>query len=308
VKPKLSGVFAALITPLDDRGSIDYCTFERLIDFLIERGVDGVAVGGATGEYPHFDIEERKKLISRAARRLAGGKALLAGIGTSSIYTTLQLGEHAVQSGCRALLVPMPHFFQYEQHDLAAYCQTVSRTLRAPCLLYNLPSFTNGLQCETSIQLLQAEENLIGIKDSGSDRRSLARLAQANGQGCFSLLVGNDSLLLDALNAGWDGVISGIAGFLPELTVSLYRNFRAGEHQAARNCQTLLDGVIEEVVKLPIPWAIRVGLDMRGLPNGPFHVPLSAVRKHRIEELHAWFSQWLPEHIPALRNEPTGKP
>lgn len=306
MKLKLSGVLAALITPLDDRGKVDYDCFDRLLDFLIGREVDGVAVGGATGEYPHFDVDVRKKLISRAARRLAPGKILLAGIGTSSIHTTLELGQHAIQSGCHALLLPMPYFFQYEQHDLAAFCQTVSRSLRAPCLLYNLPSFTNGLQCETSLQLLQSEEHLIGIKDSSGDRTSLDHLAQATDRGSFSLMVGNDSLLFDALSAGWDGVISGIAGFLPELTVSLYRNFKAGDRQSARNSQALLDGVIEEVVKLPTPWAIRVGLDVRGLPNGPFHLPLSAVRKQRIEGFRAWFSRWLTEHIPALRE--TGSP
>ena len=300
MKLKLSGVFAALITPLDGRGNVDYRVFDRLIDFLVQREVDGVAVGGATGEYPHFDVEGRKKLISRAAQRLAAGKALLAGIGTSSIHTTLELGRHAAQSGCRALLIPAPHFFQYEQHDLAAYCRTVSRALQVPCLLYNLPAFTNGLQCETSIHLMQEEEYIIGIKDSSGDRMSLARLAGADCRDRISLLAGNDSLLLGALDAGWDGVISGIAGFLPELIVSLYRNFRAGELESARNCQMLLDGLIEEIVKLPIPWAVRVGLEVRGLPNGPLHVPLSEIRTRGIEAFRVWFSRWLPEHIEDL--------
>ncbi len=301
MKPEFSGVYAALVTPVNDAGDIDYRTFDRMLAFVLDHGVDGVVVGGATGEYPHFEVEERENLIARAARRLGQGKTLIAAIGASTLHKTLRLGRHSILAGSRALLLPMPHFFHYEQHDLAAFCTTVSRALKVGCLLYNLPAFTNVLDAETAIQLLQTEEYLVGIKDSSGNPQNLIRLSQARSGRGFSLVIGDDALILDALTAGWDGVISGIACFFPELLVSHYRSCRAGDYEASRHCQTLIDRLIAEIIKLPIPWGIRVGLEVRGIPTGPLPLPLSSERARQVAEFRSWLSQWLLEHTPALR-------
>ena len=291
---KLSGSYAALLTPFDPKGKVDYETFERVIDFVLERGVDGVVVGGGTAEYPHLDLAERKELTTLAVHRVQNKAKVLANIGTSSLQGTLCLGEHAAAAGSYALLLTMPYFFRYEQHDLKAYCETVCRALKAPCLLYNLPSFANPLDAETAIELLLSEENLIGIKDSSGDRRNLLRLAQARRDLDFSLMVGDDGVLFEALSTGWDGAISGLACFIPELIVSLFRSFRAQSLQQAWNFQKLLDQLIAQVLHLPIPWGVRVGLAVRGLPTGDFALPLSALRRQQVGELRAWLSDWLP--------------
>jgi 4-hydroxy-tetrahydrodipicolinate synthase len=256
--------------------------------------VEGLVVGGGTAEYPHFDLEDRKRLIAAAARRASGKVLLLAGIGASTIFATLELGRAARDLGCNGLLLPMPHFFHYEQQDLKAFCSTVSRELRTPLILYNLPAFTNPLDSETAIQLLHEEEHIVGVKDSSGDRQNLWRLAQARGDNAFSLIVGDDALALDALEAGWDGIISGIACFVPELVLSQFRNFQGGDVGAARHFQALLDQLIEEVIKLPIPWGIRLGLEIRGIPNGPLPLPLSALRKQQIADYRDWLAHWLP--------------
>jgi len=296
MKAKLSGIFAALVTPRDRQGRVNYGTFDCLVDFVLERGIDGLVVCGATGEYPHLELKERKKLIARAVKRSPRNMTVMACIGASSIYTTLKLGEHALEAGSRALLLPAPHFFHYEQHDLVTFCKIVARTLQAPCVLYNLPSFTNRFDTDTSIQLLVAEKHIIGIKDSSGDRQSLVRFAQARPKDGFSLIVGHDALIWDALAAGWDGIVSGIACFLPELLVSYYRGFRAGESETTCRCRALVHQLTEEINKLPIPWGIRLGLDIRGIPTGPLPLPLSAARKREIAQFRDWLRRWLPEH------------
>jgi 4-hydroxy-tetrahydrodipicolinate synthase len=291
----LSGVYAALLTPWDSQGNVDFAVHDQILDFVLQRGVDGVVIGGGTGEYPHLSFSERAELISRTARHLQGRTKMLVSIGTSSLHTTVKLGECAIAAGSDALLVPMPYFFRYEQHDLKTFCETVCRALRAPCLLYNLPSFTNVLRVETAIQLLLSEENLVGMKDSSGDKGNLQRLAQARAQREFSLFVGDDSLLFDALEAGWDGVISGIACFVPELVGALFRNFKAGNHQRACQVQDQLHKLIREILKLPIPWGIRVGLTARGLRAGDFPLPLSDLRRQQVVRLHDWLLKWFNE-------------
>jgi dihydrodipicolinate synthase/N-acetylneuraminate lyase len=108
--------------------------------------------------------------------------------------------------------------------------------------------------------------------------------------------VGDDSLLLPALMARWNGVISGIACFVPELISAISRAYRSGDQSLAAAEQVKLDELIEWVVKLPIPWAVRAGLAARGIANGPMHVPPSADRIAMIQQFQNWLGPWLIEH------------
>ena len=123
-------MFAAVATPIHDDGRFDEAGFDRLVDFLVAAGVDGICIGGATGEYPHFEAAERTAVIRRAAERLPRDRELLVGIGASSMRRSIALGEAAVAAGSRALLLSMPMFFRYQQEDLQAFAAHVSRALR----------------------------------------------------------------------------------------------------------------------------------------------------------------------------------
>jgi 4-hydroxy-tetrahydrodipicolinate synthase len=289
------GVLAALATPVDGHGQPDLATFAELIEFVAERGIDGVVIGGATGEYAGFSIEQRGCLISEAAKRANDHFAVVAGIGAQTVPQTSRLAGLAADVGCRAILLPMPYFFRYQQEDLLEYSKVVCGAAKLPCLLYHLPSFTNGLELDNLVRLLESDAGFAGIKDSSGQSRHLSPLREVKDVRELDLFVGDDSLALDAISAGWDGVISGIACFLPELLVSLVDAHRAGDLAMARSRQDDLDRVIEEVVKLPIPWAVRIGLEARGLSSGPLPLPLSPHRRGQVDAYRTWCRQWLRE-------------
>lgn len=297
-----SGVFAALATPIDSRGRPDEEVFVRAMEFVVERGIDGVVIGGGTAEYPHFTIEERSALISQAVRRMRGERTVIASVGTSSIHSTIRLARCAADSGADVLLIPMPHFFRYEQEDLISFCEAVCGAVSVPCWLYNLPSFTAEVAVETAIRMLHGVPNLVGMKDSSGDRAHLQPLAQARADGEYTVFVGDDSLLFDALCAGWNGVVSGIACFAPELIRAVYDAHTSGDVERSRRRQNLLDEVIEQIVQLPIPWGVRIGLAARGVVNGPMHVPLSPRRAKQTEELGAWLAAWTEKRGMALQD------
>jgi 4-hydroxy-tetrahydrodipicolinate synthase len=276
-----------------DDGRIDLATFDRLVDFLVEAGVSGICIAGATGEYPHFETADRKAVIRRAAARLPADRALLVGIGAPSIPLVLELGEAAMAAGSRALLLPMPMFFRYEQQDLEAFCARVSSALHAPCLLYNLPGFTNGLERTTIVGLLRTEAHIVGIKDSSGDAANLSVIAEARGNEPWSLLVGDDRLLLAGMRAGWDGAVSGVAGFCPELLVALHRSASGNQANEAARLHGLLDELISQLTVFPVPWGIRIGLAARGIPTGPLPLPVTPDRQRRILAFTAWLPQWL---------------
>ena len=296
VSMSLNGLFAAVATPLTSDGWLDLATLDRLVDFLLAAGVDGVCIGGATGEYPHFESAERIEVIERVAARLQG-RVLLTGIGASSMRRAIALGRTALDRGSAAVLVPMPMFFRYEQEDLASFAATVSRELGGPCLLYDLPDFTNGLLPSTVLDLLRAEPFIVGIKDSSGCEEHLGEFAAARGEQPWTLLVGDDRLFGRGLRAGWNGGVSGMAGFCPELLVGLYRAFREGRHDEIEQFQDLLDELIARISVFPTPWGIRIGLAARGIDTGPLPLPPTAARRAQMEEFRQWLPRWLEANV-----------
>lgn len=293
VLSRVKGLFAAVLTPTGEDGRLDLSTFDRVVDFLLASGVDGICITGATGEYPHVETADRLALIRRAAGRLPPDRALLVGIGAPNPRRVVELGAASFDAGSRAVLLPMPMFFRYHQEDLQAFSSHVSRTLRAPCLLYDLPDFTNGLAPETVLTLLRDEEFIVGIKDSSGRTENLPAFASARGREPWTLLVGDDRALRAGLVAGWDGGISGVAGFCPELLVGLHRAVLARDEPSAARFEALLDELITHISVVPTPWGIRAGLAARGIGTGPFPLPLSPARERQIAEFQQWFPVWL---------------
>jgi 4-hydroxy-tetrahydrodipicolinate synthase len=286
-------MFAAITTPRTDRGALDLETFDRHLDLLAEAGVDGICLGGATSEYPHASTDDRQQLIRRAARRMPSGLGLLVAIGAPTLGQILDLAACSFEHGSRAVLLPMPFFFRYQQQDLYAYAKSIGRRVNGPCLLYDLPDFTNPLAPETVIDLLNAEPSLVGIKDSSGKAAHITSYAVARANSDWTLLVGDDSRLREGLAAGWDGSISGVASCCPELLVRMVRAHRAGHEEDLERYQGLLQEFIAQIAGLPVPWGVRVSLEARGIETGPLPWPLSSDRVAQIARLRAWVPGWL---------------
>jgi 4-hydroxy-tetrahydrodipicolinate synthase len=231
---------------------------------------------------------------------LPADRTLLVGVGSSSMRGTIALGEAAAAAGSRAVLLPMPMFFRYQQEDLRAFAAHIVSTLKAPCLLYDLPDFTNGLSPATVLALLRDQEFIVGIKDSSGREENLAAFAGARRANDWTLLVGDDRLLHAGLRAGWDGGISGVAGCCPELLVSLVRSFRGGRAAETARLQSKLDELIARLSVFPTPWGIRIALDARGLPTGPLPLPLAPLRRQQIDDFQVWFREWIGTRFEGL--------
>jgi 4-hydroxy-tetrahydrodipicolinate synthase len=291
----MNGLFAAVATPIDAGGRIDLATFDRLLEFLLAAGVDGVVLGGATGEYPHFQTRERAELIRRAAGRMPRNQRLLAGIGGPSLRRVIKLGRTAAEEGAETLLLPAPFFFRYEQDDLRAYFSHVSREVAAPCLLYDLPDFTNPIAPATIYELLREEQHIVGIKDSSGQAENIETFAAERQDEPWILFVGDDRLMARGVKAGWNGGISGLAGFCPELMVRLYRSVIEGQTSETGRLEALVHELIERISVFPTPWGVRVGLAARGMDTGPLPLPVTPRRRQQIEGFNTWFQPWLQQ-------------
>lgn len=294
------GLFSALLTPVRHDGKIDFDQVSQLINLVLGAGINGICIGGATSEFPHFDVSQRKELVSFAAQKLNGRGNLITAIGASSYFQALELGRHAGEAGSDALMLPMPYFFPHEQDDLICYCRQLARELNFPVLIYHLPQFTQELALEATLELIASEKNIVGIKDSSGNPDNQEFLSRARSGRDFSLLVGNDSLVLGSLRSGWDGVISGVSSCCPELLVALFRSVRSGNLTAAEEYNVLLQELITRVSQLPFPWGLKSVLEARGIRSGPRSLPQSDQRQSQDKELKEWVTRWFERMSEAI--------
>ena len=297
--PSISGLYAAAVTPRTQAGDVDHAAFDRVLDLLLAAGVDGVCLGGATAEFPHATREERVALIHRTAARI-GSRAFLVGIGAAAPLDVVPLGRAALDAGARAVLLSMPLFFPYAQEDLEAFCLEAADAIGGPVLLYDLPSFTTPLATETILRLFAQAPHVIGMKDSSGQRERLSQLIDARGSQPWRLMVGDDGVLVEAMGAGWDGVISGTSGAYPELMLALMHAAREKDASALEVLQPLVQELFAQQGQFPTPWGIRIGLEARGIAVGPTPLPLSPGRAAQRAAYLAWAPGWLTRVEQAL--------
>jgi 4-hydroxy-tetrahydrodipicolinate synthase len=288
----VQGVYAAVLIPRLPDGELDTSGFRAILQFLGGKGLAKIVVNGATGEYCLTTAPELAGMLT-ICRETLPGATVLCSIGAAGLAGSLELGRIAIDRGARALLLPMPHFFPYSQDDLHAFCAAVAARLDAPILLYNLPRFTTPLTLETVRGLIDGVPNIIGIKDSGG---SLALLGGLGSGACR--IVGDDSVLVAALDAGVsDGVVSGVAGVLPELITFLFDRRNSPAYPQAVE---LLDELVRHLSAFPVPWGLKLIAECREITPAWFSQPLSAARTAQANQFRAWFPGWWAQAESAL--------
>jgi len=291
---ELGGVIVAAITPRrNDRREVDVAAALELIDFLCSAGVAGIALLGSTGEFLNLTFDERVRFVYMAAKR--SRVPLLAGVGHSSLDGALELGREATDSGAAGLLLMPPYFYRYGQDDIREFYLRFADQLgaRAKIFLYNIPFFTNELECTTALELL-AGGHFAGIKDSSGQLAYFHRLAAARTGRPFTLLIGHDIIYAEARRQGADGVVSGVACAVPELLLGLDRAVCSGDHAKAAKLDARLHEFIAWLNKLPVPIGIKAATEARALKVGPPAVPLSARSGRVLQEFKEWLQAWLP--------------
>ena len=288
-KKAIEGVYAAVLMPRDELGRIQEKWLIREIELLLEKGIRGFAINGATGEYCLTSRTELERILEVVRDILPKGARFLCGVGSIGWRESVNLGEMELRADAEALLLPMPYFFPYEQDDLQAFVQSVSSRVSGAILLYNLPQFTSGLKLSTVETLFAECENVVGIKDS-SGSLEILRALTTSGK-CESRLLGDDSLFPYALRKRLcDGNISGVACVLPELILGAADN--DPDSDVFRRSSVHLAEFIERIKVLPVPWGLKAIAEAREIAPMNYVLPLSARRAAQIRDLQVWFKGW----------------
>ena len=289
-----SGVYAAVATPrVRDSVEVDPAALFDYLDAIVRGGVNGIVLFGSTGEFVHFELADRMRVTTLAIKRCR--VPLLVNVSHSSLAGALDLADCAIEAGAAGLLLMPPYFFRYSQEQIFSFYSEFVSVIdgRAKLYLYNIPQFTNPISAALATRLLSTGA-FAGIKDSSGDWQMFEAVQALHNRLPFQLLIGSDALYVRAFPAGADGMVSGVAGAVPELMVSLDRALRANDSDTVGRLNARLAEFIDWVEKFPATLGIKRAACVRGWKLDHASTPLDQDTLTQINAFERWFREWLP--------------
>ena len=219
----LRGIIVPMITPLAATDELDEPGLERLVDHLVAGGVHGLFLLGSCGEGPSMSHRLRRDLVKRVCAQVDGRIPVLVGITDTCFAESAALAAYAAEAGADAAVVAPPFYYPAAQSELVTYVRRLARELSIPLVLYNMPSLTGVSFEPATVRQLLDEPALVGVKDSSGDLDYFQQVREITRQRSdWTLLVGPEHLLAEAIKLGGDGGVSGGANIWPQLFVEIY--------------------------------------------------------------------------------------
>ena len=282
---RISGILTPNITPVDAQGRVDEERLRGYVDWLVERGVDGLYPNGSTGEFVRFTAEERRNIVRIVVDQTAGRVPILAGAAEANVKETIAACEAYGEMGVRAVAIVAPFYYRLSEQGVYAYFREIADTVSVDVTLYNIPLFASPIEVDTVIRLASECPRVIGIKDSSGDLPNMMRMISAIRpiRSDFSFLTGWDASLAPMLLSGADGGTNATSGVVPELTRAVHRACVAGNIAEAMRLQYQLIPLFDAMISVgEFPEGFRAGARSRGWNLGPGRVPLSEQQRDAV--------------------------
>lgn len=271
---EIKGIIAAMQTSMYEDGSIHEGELRKQINRQIASGVDAVFCLGTNGEFYIMDKEEKIRVMEIFVDEVKGRVPVYAGTGCVSTKETIELSKKAQEIGVDVLSVITPYFAAISQDELYYHYAAVAESVSLPIVMYNIPARTGASLAPTTVKrLAEKYKNIAGIKDSSGNFNNILQYIQATENIDFSVLSGNDALILWTLMAGGKGGITAIANILPTVMVSIYQRFLENDLEGAKKAQNSI-AHIRDCFKYGNPNSIvKYATNAIGQPVGPCRKP-----------------------------------
>jgi 4-hydroxy-2-oxoglutarate aldolase len=288
MKIDLHGVFAPATTPFDPvTGEPDLVSLRANVRAWMESPLAGVVLFGSTGEGPLLDEDERVRLTAGVRDVLDADRLLLAGTGAESTRATLRMTRAVAAQGADAVLVQPPGYYMplLTPEALRDHYLAVAEGSPVPVILYQVPPRFSGPELPAGlVGELAKHPNIVGIKDSHGDLRTLGALVEACGRRC-QVLAGSGAILYAALEMGAVGGILGVSLLAPAECAEIAAAFREGRLGDAGRLQERITPLHRAVVaELSVP-GVKAALEMLGMRGGPLRAPLKPLRPKDVERV-----------------------
>ncbi|MCP3681413.1 MAG: 4-hydroxy-tetrahydrodipicolinate synthase [bacterium] len=280
---KIEGCITAMITPFKD-GKVDIEGLKNNVKFQIGNGVSGIVPLGTTGESPTINDDERAEIVKTVVSETAGKVPVIVGTGTNSTDKSVKYTKQAKELGADAVLVVTPYYNKPTQEGIFLHFAEINK-VGIPIVVYNIQGRT-AVNIETATLKRMAEEleNVVAVKEaSGNINQMMDVVAQMPDD--FTVLVGDDSMNVPLISIGGKGVVSVLSNIMPKEVSEMTAAALEGDFEKAAKMHYELLPLMRTMFIETNPAPIKEAMNMKGMPSGPFRLPMCNMQEGNKEKL-----------------------
>ncbi|MCG8313312.1 MAG: 4-hydroxy-tetrahydrodipicolinate synthase [Pseudomonadales bacterium] len=256
----ITGSLVALITPMDNNGSIDWDSLAKLLEMHVEQGTDAIVSVGTTGESATLDVDEHTQVIRFTVEKINGRIPVIAGTGANSTSEAIELTKHAKEAGADACLLVTPYYNKPTQEGLFRHHMAIADAVAVPQILYNVPGRTACDMLPETVARIAQHENVVAIKEATGDLDRGRKILELTDDD-FVLYSGDDATALELMLLGAKGNISVTANVAPKAMHEMCVAAIAGDRDAAKlinePLEILHQKLFLEANPIPVKWALK---------------------------------------------------
>ena len=276
---KFRGTGVAIVTPFKNDSSIDFAALGRIVNHVINGGVNYIVVMGTTGESATLTKDEKKAIIAYVLEVTDNRVPLVIGIGGNSTQEVINCVRHSNFTGVDGILSVAPYYIKPNQRGLFQHFKSIATCCPIPVILYNVPGRTcSNISSETCIELANECENIVAIKEASADMAQIMRIIRNKPDG-FSVISGDDMMTIPIIASGGAGVISVLANAFPAVTSELVTNSLKNNCKSAREIQLRYLEIIELLFLDGNPSGIKAMLSIMNICQNTLRLPLVPVNR-----------------------------
>ena len=270
---EIGRLLTAMVTPFDERGQVDYEQAKRLATGLLDSGSDGVVVSGTTGESPTLTTEEKLRLFAEVKGAVGDMGSVIAGTGNYSTAESIELSLEAERTGVDGLLLVVPYYNKPPQEGLYQHFKAVAQSVHIPCILYNVTSRTSLNMTHDTTMRLSHVDNIVGVKEAGSDMDQVARIIDGARDG-FLVWSGNDNETFYIMAMGGYGVVSVASNLVSRQIKQMMGLLLEGDIERAAAEHRRLHPLFKVLFIMSNPIPVKYALNKVGFRVGEPRLPL----------------------------------
>ena len=278
------GAATALVTPMNEDGSVNYERLESLVDEQIKAGIDALVICGTTGEKSTLRYDEHVKVIEVAAKSCAGRVPIIAGTGSNDTVYSVELCSDAEKAGADAFLMVTPYYNKTSQAGLVTHYNYIADRVNKPIILYNVPSRTGIAIKPETYKALSKHPNIVAVKEANGDLSAIAKTRYLCGDDLV-IYSGNDDQAIPIMSLGGLGVISVLSNLLPYETHKMCHEYLSGNTLKAQEMQIKYTGLINALFCDVNPIPVKTAMNLAGMNAGPLRLPLIPMSESNTEFL-----------------------
>jgi len=284
---RIQGIIPPVATPMQANEDLDLPRLRWFLDHLIQGGVHGVFVLGTNSEIYALDEQEKQKVIATAVEHVRGRVPVYAGTGAESTREVIRLTRMAEREGANGVSIITPYFILPNQQEIYDHYRRIAETTSLPVVLYNNPATCGGVKIDVDTCARLAEiGNILAIKDSSGDLQSTNEMIRAVPER-FSVLMGRDTLIGQAMLFGARGAVPATANIAPRLVVDIYEAAVRGDVAATRAAQVRLNPIRLGLTLGTAPSGVKGALDLLGESIGPCRSPVGPLTPANQQKMRA---------------------